>query len=56
MTRNPSSLPKVFECLKRKLVNSNYSLWENFNSEANGEKTFQVKGWRGSGVAVGVMT
>lgn len=44
MTRTPLSLPKAFAYLKGKLVNSDYSHWENFNSEANGEETFEAKG------------
>lgn len=43
MTQSPLSLPKVFAYLKGKLVNSNYSQWENFNSEANGEETLEAK-------------
>ena len=47
--RRPLSVPKVFAYSKGKLGNSNYSQWENFNSEANGEKTLAGKGWGGDG-------
>lgn len=47
MTRSPLSLPKVFAYLKGKLVNSNHSHWENFNSEANGDETWEAKHSRG---------
>lgn len=47
MTLSPLSLPKVFAYLKGKLVNSNYSLWESLNSEANGEEILEAKGGGG---------